>query len=217
MMTSSLQPWKVLNLPKVWCSGIGKLENMTQQIRCFVAIEIPMTIQNQLAQIQTILRKQIQRASWVKPGNIHLTLKFLGDVNPDDIESIGQTTEQAAAHHSPFSLRMGGVGAFPSLARPRAIWSGVKVGEEQVSALAQDINQALSRCGFPPDDKKFNSHLTIARLKRRVDLRPFVNLYRQYDEIDDGAMTVHEISLIQSQLHPKGAVYTTLQSYALTR
>ena len=188
---------------------------MTQHIRCFVAIELPKAIQDQLSQIQNTLRKQIQRASWVKPGNIHLTLKFLGDVNPNDIKSVGQAIAQVASYHSPFSLQFGDVGAFPNPARPRVIWVGVKVGGEKVSAFAQDINGVLSPCGFPPDNKKFNSHLTIARLKEQVNLRPFASLHCQYDEIDSAAMTVHEVSLIRSQLHPKGAIYTTLQSCEL--
>ena len=107
---------------------------MNQSIRCFVAIEIPEPIQNQLARIQGTLRKQIQKASWVKPGNIHLTLKFLGDVDPDELESIGEAIEGVALHHSSFPLRIGGVGAFPNLARPRVMWAGVKVGGERVSA-----------------------------------------------------------------------------------
>lgn len=189
---------------------------MTQSIRCFVAIEIPEPIQNRLARIQETLRQQIQKASWVKPGNIHLTLKFLGDVDPDDLDSIEEAIKEATSRHHSFSLRIGGVGAFPNLARPRVIWTGVKVGAEQVSALAQDINLALSHCGFPLEAKKFNPHLTIARLKERVDLRPYTNHYRQYDRIDGTEMTVDTISLVQSQLDPKGAIYSTLQSYLLT-
>ena len=188
---------------------------MNRPIRCFIAIEIPEPIQNQLAQIQGRLQKQIQKASWVKPGNIHLTLKFLGDVDPDDLESIGEAIEEATSHHRSFSLHLGGVGAFPNLARPRVIWAGVKVGAERVSALAQDINVGLSHCGFPLDTKRFNPHLTIARLKERIDLRPYTNQYRQYDRIDGAEMTVDTISLVQSQLHPQGAIYSNLQSYLL--
>ncbi|RKU05732.1 RNA 2',3'-cyclic phosphodiesterase [Candidatus Poribacteria bacterium] len=189
---------------------------MNQPIRCFVAIEIPETIQNKLARIQGTLRKQIQKASWVKPNNIHLTLKFLGDVDPDDIQTIGETIEGVAIRHRSFSLRVGGLGAFPNFARPRVLWAGVKVGSERVSDLAQDINVALTDCGFSIDTKKFNSHLTIARVKERIDLRPYANQYRQYDRIDGAEMSVRTISLIQSQLHPTGAIYSTLQSYSLT-
>ena len=189
---------------------------MNQSIRCFIAIEIPETIQNQLARIQGTLRKQIPKASWVKPGNIHLTLKFLGDVDPEDLESIGEAITGVAIHHRSFSLHIGGLGAFPNFARPRVMWIGAKVGGERVSALAQDINVALSYCGFSPDTKNFNPHLTIARLKERIDLRLYTNQYRQYDHINGAEMSVNTISLIQSQLHPQGAVYSTLQSHSLT-
>ena len=188
---------------------------MNQSIRCFIAIEIPEAIQNQLARIQGTLRQQIQKASWVKPGNIHLTLKFLGDVDPAELESIGEALEGVASRHRSFSLRIGGVGAFPNFARPRVIWTGVKVGGERVSAIARDINVALSDCGFTLDTKKFNPHLTIARLKARIDLRPYTNQYRQYDRIHGAEMSVNTISLIQSRLHPTGAIYSTLQSHSL--
>ncbi len=189
---------------------------MNQSIRCFVAIEIPEPIQNQLARIQGTLRKQIQKASWVKPGNIHLTLKFLGDVDADNLESIGEAIESATNRHRSFSLRIGGLGAFPNLARPRVMWVGVKAGKECASALTQDINLALRGCGIAPEGKRFNPHLTIARLKERIDLRPYTNQYCQYDRIHGAEMTVDAISLIQSQLHPKGAIYSTLQPYSLT-
>ena len=189
---------------------------MNQPIRCFIAIEIPETIQNRLARIQGTLRNQIQKASWVKPGNIHLTLKFLGDVDPNNLNSIGEAIEGVASRHRSFSLGIGGLGAFPNFARPRVMWIGVKVGGERVSSLAQDINVALSDCGFPLDTKKLNPHLTIARMKQRIDLRPYANQYRQYDRLDGAEMSVDTISLIQSQLHPAGAIYSTLQSYSLT-
>ena len=107
---------------------------MTAPIRCFVAIEIPEPIQNRLGRIQNSLQQQIQKASWVKPGNIHLTLKFLGDVDPADLGSIGEAIKSVAVRHRSFSLCIGGVGVFPNLARPRVIWAGVKVGK--VSAIS---------------------------------------------------------------------------------
>ena len=188
---------------------------MNQPIRCFIAVEIPDTIKNKLVHIQGTLRKQIQKASWVKPNNVHLTLKFLGDVDPDNLESIAEAIERVTSLHRSFVLHIGGLGAFPNLARPRVIWVGVRVGGEHVSSLAQDINMALSECGFPLDAKKFGPHLTIARLKARLDLRPYTNQYRQYDRINGAEMSVNSISLIQSQLHSTGAIYSTLQSYSL--
>ena len=187
---------------------------MAQSIRCFVAIEIPEPIQNRLVRIQDMLRNQIEKASWVKPGNIHLTLKFLGDINPENLEPIGKAIEEVANRHYSFSLHIGGIGAFPNLVRPRVLWAGVSVGAEHVSALAQGINLALSGHGFPTETKKFNPHLTIGRLREKVNLKPYANQYRQYDNINGAEMTVGAISLIRSQLDSRGAIYSTLQSYS---
>ena len=189
--------------------------NTTQRIRCFVAIEIPRSIQERFAQIQDTLKEQISRVSWVKPDNIHLTLKFIGEVHPNDVRTIEPAIKQVSQRHHPFALKIGGIGAFPNLKRPRVIWVGVKVGATEVSVLARAINLELNRCGYPLDEAAFHPHLTLARIKDRIDLRPFVDMFRQYDEIDNASMTVNEIALIRSQLHPKGAIYTILKSYAL--
>ena len=128
----------------------------------------------------------------------------MGEVNPGHIETIGQTIQQVAVNHSAFSMLIGVMGAFPNLTRPRVIWVGVKVGVAKISALARDINVELSQCGYPFDEKKFNPHLTLARLKSRVNLRPFVDVFRQYDEIDGAKMTVNEIVLVQSPQNASG-------------
>ena len=188
---------------------------MSESIRCFIAIEIPEPIQNELVRIQERLRCQIEKASWVKPGNIHLTLKFLGDINPENIESIGKAVEEVASRHYSFLLHIGGIGAFPNLARPRVIWAGVRVGVEHTSALAEAINLALSKHGFPLETKKFNPHLSIGRLREKINLKPYANQYLQYDSINGAEMTVGAISLIRSQLDSRVAIYSTLQSYLL--
>ena len=194
---------------------ITSMENTTQRIRCFVAIEIPKAIQERLAQIQDTFRKRIGQASWVKPGNIHLTLKFIGEIEQSQLGIIEPALARATKHYHPFALQIGGVGAFPNLTRPRVIWVGVKSGAAEASALARAIDLELNRCGYPLDDKAFNPHLTLARMKGRVDMRPFVDVFRQYDEIDNASIRVNEIALVRSQLDAKGAIYTILKAYAL--
>lgn len=186
-----------------------------QNIRCFVAIEISEQIQNRLTAIQDELRQYIEPASWVNPGNIHLTLKFLEEVNHSDIQSIGAVIEQVAQRHPAFSMQIGGIGAFPNLARSRVLWTGITVGAAEIKALAQEINTELSGCGYPADSKQFNPHLTLARLKSRVDLNPLIDTFRQYDQMDGTNMEVDGIALIQSELHPSGAIYTPLKFCAL--
>ena len=195
--------------------SVRDMKNTAQRIRCFVAIEIPCAIQDRLAQIQDALRKRIRQASWVNPKNFHLTLKFLGEVEHTQLDTVEAAIRQVAMNHSPFSMQVGGIGAFPNLTRPRVVWCGVKVGAAEISELAQEINLELDRCGYPRDERTSNPHLTIARIKERMDLRPFTDTFHQYEKIDGASMTVHEITLVRSQLHLKGVVYTPLKSCKL--
>ena len=196
-------------------NSIADMKNTAQRIRCFAAIEIPSTIRDKLAQIQDIFRNHIRHASWVNPKNFHLTLKFLGEVERTQLDTVEAAIRRAAMNHSPFSMRVGGIGAFPSLKRPRVVWCGVKVGATEISELTQDINLELDRCGYPRDERAANPHLTLARIKERMDLRPFTGTLHQYERIDGASMTVHEISLVRSQLQMTGAVYTRLRSCRL--
>ena len=183
-----------------------------EQIRCFVAIEIPETIQTLLTSAQEELRKFVRGASWVKRENIHLTLKFLGDVAPNQISVIKNSIEQVTNTLSPFSMELGGIGAFPNLGRPRIIWAGVKTGADEVAAIAREIDLRLSRHGYERDEKPFRPHLTLARLKSRIDLKPLVDVFQQYDTINGATMIVKQIRVVQSQLRRSGAVYTPLET-----
>ena len=183
-----------------------------EQIRCFIAIEIPETFQTPLTSAQEELRKYISGASWVKRGNIHLTLKFLGDVVPNQISVIKNSIEQVTDTRLPFSMELGGIGAFPNLSRPRVIWAGVKTGADQVAAIAREIDDGLSRHAFERDEKPFRPHITLARLKRRINLDPFVDVFRQYDTINGATMVVNQVQIIQSQLRPSGTIYTPLET-----
>ena len=111
--------------------------------------------------------------------------------------------------HSPFSIAFGGIGAFPNFARPRVIWMGIKQGASPVSRLAKTVNRELTHLDFSTDTR-FHPHLTLARLRTATNLEPLKNMSRKYDTIVGGSMRVNEITLMQSQLHPNGAIYTPL-------
>ena len=181
-------------------------------IRCFVAIKIPEPIQKLLRSVQTELQSHIRKASWTKSGNFHLTLQFLGDIRSESVAAIGESIQRGIETHLPFSVAFGGIGAFPNLARPRVIWIGMTDGASTVSTLAKVVNRELKPLGFPIDNR-FHPHLTLARLRTPMNLQTLKNILRKYDTIDGGAMRVNEISLIQSQLHPNGAIYTPLSVY----
>ena len=179
-------------------------------IRCFVAVEIPEPIQALLKPVQTHLQSQIHKGtSWTKHGNFHLTLKFLGDVHPEAIHEVSETLQRVTDTYAPFSIAFGGIGAFPNLARPRVIWLGIKQEASTVSRLAKAVNLELRHLGFSTDHR-FHPHLTLARLRTATNLEPLKNILRKYDTIVGGSMRVNEIALMQSQLHPNGAIYTPL-------
>ena len=179
-------------------------------IRCFVAVEIPEPIQALLKPVQTHLQSQIHKGtSWTKPGNFHLTLKFLGDIHPEASNDVSEALQRVAERHPPFSIAFGGIGAFPNLARPRVIWLGIKQGASSVSRLAKAVNLELTNLGFSTDNR-FHPHLTLARLRTATNLEPLKNILRKYDTIVGGSMRVNEIALMQSQLHRNGAIYTPL-------
>lgn len=178
-------------------------------VRCFVAIEIPQPVQALLKPVQTRLQSEIRKASWTKPGNFHLTLKFLGDVHFETIGAVGEAVQNVTAAQKPFSIVFGGIGAFPTRKRPRVVWIGVKHGAETVTHLAKSVNRELKPIGFAMDNR-FHPHLTLGRLRVPMNLQPLENVLRKYDTIAGATVNVNEITVIQSQLHPNGAIYTPL-------
>ena len=179
------------------------------EVRCFVAIEVPKPVQALLKPVQVRLQSDIRRASWTKFGNFHLTLKFLGDVNSEVVGAVSEAVENVAATQSRFSIEFGGIGAFPRLERPRVIWVGVKHGAATVSHLAKAVNLELKNFGFPTDNR-FHPHLTLGRLRSPMNLQPLKSVLRKYDTIEGATVSVNEITVMQSQLHPNGAIYTPL-------
>ena len=178
-------------------------------VRCFVAIEIPEPIQALLKPVQRDLQSEVRKASWTKLGNFHLTLKFLGDVPAEAVDAISEAVQNVANTQKPFSIELGGIGTFPTLARPRVIWIGVKQRASTVSHLAKAVNLELKHLGFPTDNR-FHPHLTLGRLRSPVNLEPLKNVLHKYDTIDGAVINVNEIIVMQSQLHPNGAIYTPL-------
>ena len=179
-------------------------------IRCFAAIEIPERIQALLVDVQNAFRPKIKKASWTKQGNFHLTLKFLGDVEDRNVNEITAALQKMAGSQTPFLIEIGGIGAFPNLARPRVLWVGLRQGTPLTVKLSRVINNEFVKFGFEKDTR-FHPHFTLARLKNQVNLNTFINLFKEFEIIDGALLTVDKITLVKSELHPSGAVYTPLK------
>lgn len=185
-------------------------------IRCFIAIELPDSIQRIFEEIQNVFKSRISNASWTKLGNFHLTLKFLGDVKQNRISKICSVVDNISNEHASFRLCFGGIGAFPSMSRPRVLWIGLKQGVSQTTRLWQKINSEMLHLGFK-NEKRFHPHTTLARMRSRENLSRHKDLFCKYDSLPNTILTVNEIVLVESKLHPSGAVYTPFKKFQLSR
>jgi RNA 2',3'-cyclic 3'-phosphodiesterase len=184
-------------------------------IRAFIAITPPETLQQAFANAQGALQRLSLPFRWVKPAQVHLTLRFLGDVAPEAIDPIAQAMQRAVATLTPFALAIQGMGCFPNLARPRVLWMGIHASHDMLLQLHQRLDAELAALGFTPEARPFRPHLTLARGQQRVDSRHLATVLHAYHGQHFGDMLVERVQLMQSQLHRDGAVYTMLRSVTL--
>lgn len=185
-------------------------------IRCFVAIEIPDRLQAILSEVQSEFRSKINRASWTRHGNFHMTLRFIGDVETGQIQEIDKTLQKSVDFLKPFSIEIGGIGAFPNMTRPRVLWIGLTRGEKEATILSKLINRELAKLGYSKDNR-FHPHFTLVRLKESVNMKTYGELFKKFETITGTLLNVNHITLVKSELCPSGAVYTPLHIYPFGR
>lgn len=188
-------------------------------IRAFIAISLPPIILARLEQASGWLQEQLPRfpVRWVPVKNIHLTLKFLGNVPEQDLSVLQESLFLEASRHSSFEIALGQPGAFPSINKPRVIWVGITAPPD-LKSLARGIDHETSRLGFASEDRPFSPHLTLGRVGRGVSATEIQRLAEAVKslEIETSDRTrVSQIHLYRSDLQPAGAVYTRLYSAAL--
>jgi 2'-5' RNA ligase len=183
-------------------------------MRTFIAIELPEKIKEEIAQLQAPLKKTGAFVSWVKPGNIHVTLKFLGEVPEEKIDQVYSATEKAAGGIKGFSMSLKGTGGFPNLRRPRVIWVGTGSGGEELSRLAERMEQEMEKIGFPKENRRFSPHFTIGRVKSPKNIEGLAGKVESI-EFQTGEIPVTEVVVMKSQLHPAGAIYTRMKKVPL--
>lgn len=184
------------------------------KIRVFICIELPEQIKEKLAEIQDELRPFSRGVRWTKPTGIHLTLKFLGDVDEEKIDEIADAVSNVCNGISSLELNLGDSGAFPNFKRPRVYWIGIEEPTGQLLALQADIEKELEKFGYAKENRKFFPHLTLGRVKfpdRLMDIHQKLDQY----SLDRFNFTAHEIIVMKSDLQPSGAVYTPLRRIKL--
>ena len=192
-----------------------------EQIRSFIAIELPDELKVELSQLQSRLRQGHQTwVKWVDPYSIHLTLKFLGDIAVDKIGEITKAMEESAQRITPFHLEVKELGVFPDLRRIQVVWVGMKGEVEKLGQLQQRIESNLAYLGFAPEQRSFTPHLTLARLRSQAspnDRQRFGKLIAGTKFESDYSIEVDYISLMSSQLTREGAIYNQISSVKLKK
>ena len=183
-------------------------------MRTFIAIELPESIKEKIEQAQAPLKKTGAFVSWVKPGNIHITLKFLGEVPEDKISVVFSAAEKAVEGTNRFVMSLKSMGAFPDFRRPRVVWIGTGSGEKELSYLAGRVEEEMEKIGFPKEGRKFSAHFTIGRVKSPKNIEKLMELVKSSDFATD-EIVVREVVVMKSQLHPAGAIYTPLKKIPL--
>jgi len=181
--------------------------------RVFCAVELPPEVRARLEDHVRRLRRDVPEvaASWSRAENIHLTLKFFGNVDVKRIEKISAAAERAVKEFSRFPIAVGGTGVFPRPSRPQVLWIGVSDPTEQLATLQQLFENECESEGFTKEGRAYRPHLTIARLRRPEGARQLADahLRMKFDPID---VEVKEVVLFRSELSPKGSKYTVIST-----
>ena len=150
----------------------------------------------------------------MRPESVHITLKFLGDVEINKIEEIAQMVQTVSKNHTSFSLTIEGTGVFPNGRNPRVLWVGIQQGAEEITALASQIENGLVELGYPKEKRAYSPHLTIGRIRSSRGIDATLKAMNQM-EFQGEPFRVEEILIMQSELQPSGAVYTPLKKIKL--
>lgn len=193
----------------------GLVYFMSKTIRTFIAIEIPKTVISKIRELQDLIKAYGFKIRWVRAENIHLTLKFLGNIEEIKINEIAKAISKTAEKHTPISLKAKGIGVFPGIKRPRVLWVGLAGQLEALVKLQQTLDENLIVLDFSREERAFKGHLTMGRIKDRIDVKKLGDALMAFRRFESETFTASQIILYKSELRPSGAVYTELASSSM--
>lgn len=181
----------------------------TLKLRSFIAIDLSEPVSAELAEFQRELKKCGPDVRWTRPENIHLTLKFLGDIEKERADEIAEKLKGVCAGLSGFSLRISGTGVFPDRRSPRVLWAGVELNDE-IIRLRKAVEDTAASLGFEREKRRFSPHLTLGRFRSSRCNKEVVEIIEASSEKMFGIIEVDSVLLMRSDLGPKGAKYTKI-------
>jgi 2'-5' RNA ligase len=188
---------------------------MSGTIRTFIALELPPAVISLLREVQQELKRLKLEARWVRPENIHLTLKFLGDIQSGDVDRIGVAMANAVSGSAPILLAVKGIGVFPGTKRPRIIWLGTGGDIQKLLALQRRLEKELATLGFPKEKRAFKAHLTLGRFKHAAKPELIRQMINEFTDLSSENFFLKQLILYKSDLKPSGAVYSQLKQAKL--
>lgn len=186
-------------------------------MRTFIAIELPKEIKDILARLQEQLKNAGADVKWVKPANIHLTLKFLGEIDDRKLKEIAQALQDFVKDINVFYIRLFSVGAFPKINSPRVIWVGIDKGDQETKEIVMGLEEKLYQAGIPKEDRPFSSHITLGRVRSGLNRDKLAKIL----EILSSGFKVRaeflagKVTLFKSTLTPQGPIYEAIKELNL--
>jgi 2'-5' RNA ligase len=188
------------------------VRSVAEGIRSFIAFDIDSeSVLKRMTEVQTMLTKTGADLKLVEPKNIHMTLRFLGNITPSTVEKIFE--EMKKVQFTPFDVRLHGVGAFPNPRYPRVVWAGITQGADQLRSIFEQLEPKLLGLGFAPDPKGFSPHLTIARVRSGRNRVELAKCLSENENCEFGVIDAKCLKLKRSDLTPRGPIYSTLKEF----
>lgn len=186
-------------------------------MRTFIAIELPQEIKDFLSRLQTELKATQADVKWVAPENIHLTLKFLGEIDDKKLTQIIEIIDDTAKGKDKFRICISSLGAFPKIDFPRVIWVGIETGDKEIKEIAGGLEEKIAKTGIPKEDRPFSSHITIGRTRSTLNREKLVGYLKNKSELGGEKLEfyVTKVTLFKSTLTPKGPLYEALKEASL--
>jgi 2'-5' RNA ligase len=185
---------------------------MSEFVRAFLAFDLDNEdVKKKLTDVQRLVVATGGDVKLVEPANIHITIRFLGDVTLNMADKVFE--EMKKIQFKPFNVKISNLGVFPNLNSPRVVWAGITEGASQLKSIVSQIEPNLQRLGFSPDPKGFSPHITIARVRSAQNKPQLLDFIQKNAKCDFGDIKAQGLRLKRSQLTPQGPIYSTLKEY----
>ncbi len=184
-------------------------------VRCFVAVPVAEPVRRMIVRVQEALRRADADVRWVVEGTLHLTLKFCGDLDEDQVARLGELLAVEAGRWRPMALEYAGVGTFPDRGAPRVVWAGATGDVERLTGLAVAVERHAREVGVEPERFPFVPHLTIGRVKSGRNIKRLRSAIEPQRQVPLGRDEIRSFELMRSTLTPDGPIYDVVRSFDL--